>query len=488
MAFHITDIEAQGFQLFSIHTRIIATAPAIVNISTLIEVILTTTYKVHIRSFITPDGRVHEKQKQFVESKAKRINVKAGRRGGKTVGLAIKALRAFRQGKRVLYAAPTINQVDAFWFEICKALREPIEAGILRKNENEHTIELPGTKQAIKAKTAWNADSLRGDYADLLILDEFQMMAENAWNDVGQPMLLDNNGDAVFLFTPPSLLSKGVSKANDPRHASKLFKQAQADTTGLWEAIHFTSHDNPFISTEALELVTTGMSLDSYRREIMAEDDDIEQKWLVYYMFNERICKRPVSAMPPNINTFPVYSGHDFGEANPAALFIARDPANGDLHVFKEYFPGPGVSPYQHVNAWKEIVRPWKDKNKDWTVSKSVGGNVTTEEDSRRLYKEHGWNIQPPSWTRVKERVERVRAMMERNRIIIYECCPGLLSEIANCLWKLNPLDNSILDEIKDEKNFHRLSALGYIVSDFTPETAVRTKSFPRSYLVKAGA
>jgi hypothetical protein len=424
----------------------------------------TRTYNVHVRSFITDDGRVHAKQQQFVTSTRKRIIVKAGRRGGKTLGLAIKALRAFRDGKRVLYAAPTINQVEAFWFEVSKALREPIDAGILKKNESEHTIELPGTKQAIRAKTAWNADSLRGDYADLLILDEYQMMAESAWNDVGQPMLLDNNGDAVFLFTPPSLLSTGVSKANDPRHASKLFKQAQQDTTGVWEAIHFTSHDNPFISHEALELATSGMTLDSYRREIMAEDDDIEQKWLVYYMFNEKLCKRPLSALPPNFNTFQNYSGHDFGEANPAALFLARDPANGDLHIYKEYFPGPGVSPYQHVTAWQEIT-------KGRTVLKSVGGNVTTEEDSRRLYKEHGWNISPPSWTRVKERVERVRAQMERNRIIIYDNCIRLLSEIANCMWKLNPLDNSILDEIKDEKNFHLLSALGYIVSDFTPET-----------------
>lgn len=434
------------------------------------------TYNVHVRSFTAPDGKVHEKQKQFVTSPRKRIMVKAGRRGGKTTGLAIKALRAFKDGKRVLYAAPTINQVEAFWYEICRALREPIDAGVFKKNESEHSIELPGTKQAIKAKTAWNADSLRGDYADLLILDEYQMMAESAWEDVGQPMLLDNNGDAVFLFTPPSLLSTGVSKARDPRHASKLFKMAQADNTGLWDAIHFTSHDNPFISQDALGLVTSGMTLDSYRREIMAEDDDIEQKWLVYYMFNESICKRPLTSLPANFKTFPIYSGHDFGEANPAALFLARDPANGDLHVFKEYFPGPGVSPYQHVNAWKEIIEPFKEKNKDWKITKSVGGNVTTEEDSRRLYKEHGWYIQPPAWTRVKERVERVRAQMERNRIIIYDNCVRLLSEIANCMWELSPVDNSVLDRIKNENTFHLLSALGYIVSDFTPETVSNNK------------
>ena len=37
-----------------------------------------------------------------------------------------------------------------------------------------HYIELPGTKQRIRAKTAFNADTLRGDYADELLLDEFQ--------------------------------------------------------------------------------------------------------------------------------------------------------------------------------------------------------------------------------------------------------------------------------------------------------------------------
>ena len=43
---------------------------------------------------------------------------------------------------------------------------------------------------------------LRGDYADELILDEFQLMNEDIWDAVGAPMLLDNNGDASFhLYT-----------------------------------------------------------------------------------------------------------------------------------------------------------------------------------------------------------------------------------------------------------------------------------------------
>ena len=155
----------------------------------------------------------HLKQREFIDSPAKRKVVRAGRRGGKTVGMAIISIEKFLEGKRVLYAAPTQDQIDRFWTEVTKALQEPIDAGAYYKNETRHIIELRGTEQRVRAKTAFNADTLRGDYADVLILDEYQLMDETAWTEVGAPMLLDNNGDAIFIYTPPSLRSRSMSKA-----------------------------------------------------------------------------------------------------------------------------------------------------------------------------------------------------------------------------------------------------------------------------------
>lgn len=218
--------------------------------------------------------RPHAQQRAFIDSTAKRRVIRAGRRGGKTVGVAILAVKSFLQGRRVLYATPTSDQIQRFWFEVTNALAKPIESGVFKKNETEHSIVLPGTEQRIRAKTAWNADTLRGDYADLLILDEWQMMNEDAWELVGAPMLLDNNGDAVFIYTPPSLRTSGVSKARDKRHAAKLFVQAQADKTGRWAVFHFSSHDNPHLNRLALEEITQDMSGIAYRQEILAEDVD----------------------------------------------------------------------------------------------------------------------------------------------------------------------------------------------------------------------
>lgn len=216
----------------------------------------------------------HERQREFVDSTAKRKIIRAGRRSGKTVGMAILAIEKYLDGRRILYAAPTQDQIERFWFEVTNALAEPIQAGVYYKNETRHIIEVTGTENRIRAKTAWNADSLRGDYADVLILDEYQLMDETAWTEVGAPMLLDNNGDAIFIYTPPSLHSRSTSKARDPQHAAKLYKKALADETGRWEAFHFTSWENPHISRQALKDISKDMTAIAIRQEIGAEDID----------------------------------------------------------------------------------------------------------------------------------------------------------------------------------------------------------------------
>lgn len=220
------------------------------------------------------------KQEAIKKSNAKRKVIRAGRRGAKTVTISQIAIENFLKGRRELYATPTQEQVDTFWFEVKRALAEPIDAGVFIKNETLHTVEFPGSKQRIRAKTAWNADTLRGDYADDLILDEYQLMNEEAWEVVGAPMLLDNNGDAIFIYTPPSLHSRSVSKARDPRHAAKLYKKAETlmqealakGEQPRWEVFHFTSLDNPHISAAALDEIASDMSAVSYRQEILAED------------------------------------------------------------------------------------------------------------------------------------------------------------------------------------------------------------------------
>lgn len=208
-------------------------------------------YKIHL-------PKRHPKQESFASSRVKRKVICAGRRGGKTMGAADVAVEMFLDGHHILEAAPIAEQTDTFWARCKKFLAEPIKAGVIYKNETDRVLELNNGR--IKTKTAWDADSLRGDYADLLILDEYSLMSPDTWEEVGAPMLLDNNGDAIFIFTPKR-----------KNHAFNLYQKAIADDTGRWGTWHFTSHDNPYLSKEALAEITQDMTEATYRQEIMAE-------------------------------------------------------------------------------------------------------------------------------------------------------------------------------------------------------------------------
>lgn len=279
--------------------------------------------------------RPHRKQLQFLRSRAKRKVIRAGRRGGKTTGIAILAVEYFLAGKRVLYGAPTQEQVDAFWFEVKKALAEPIDAGYFRKNETKHTIERPGLKARIKAKTCWNADTLRGDTADLLILDEFQLMDESAWTIVGAPMLIDNDGDAVFIYTPPSAVSKSRSRAQDPKYAANLFKKAKADESGRWAAFHFTSMENPYLNRTALAEISEDMSAVAYRQEILAEDlDEVPGAlWTRAIIDKHRLTKAPVDMTRIVVAVDPPGGATEAGIV-AAGKAMCRCKGTPELHAF----------------------------------------------------------------------------------------------------------------------------------------------------------
>lgn len=412
----------------------------------------------------------HTRQVEFIDSGTKRIIVRAGRRGGKTVGVAIRNVKRFLAGRRQLYTTPTSEQLGKWWFEVCKALTPLIDAGVLKKNEAEHYIERPGTEQRIKGKTAWNADTMRGDYADDLTFDEYQLTDEDAWGVVGVPMLLDNDGDAMFIYTPPSLRSAGVSKARDPRHAAKMFKAAQADTTGRWQAFHFTSHDNPHISEVALAEIIKDMSKKSYRQEILAEDDEIEDAWLVWGAFNEKVCKIPNFTIP---NNWDIFTGHDFGTANPAAIFIAQVklplPSGApqymryrDFVVWREYLPGGGFSTAQNVEVFKEITKGYE------VISRAGGSHQ--EDEIRQGYSSHGWPITASKIEKVKTQIDRVIGLMELNKIFIFEDCFNLLEEIYNCLWKRDK-EGRTTNDIDNEQRYHLSACMRYKFSDFMPET-----------------
>ena len=392
----------------------------------------------------------HGKQIEFLRSSAKRKVIRAGRRGGKTYGASIYAVEKFLEGKRVLYATPTQEQVDRFWYLVCESLREPIEAGIFYKNETKHLIELAGTEQRIRAKTAWNADTLRGDFADELILDEFQLMNEDTWGVVGAPMLMDNNGNAIFIYTPPSLQSRSVTKANDPQHAAKLFKKAAADTTGRWQAFHFSTYDNPYIDKAVIDDLANDMSSIAYRMEIMAEDIDEAPGalWKRNNIEKYRVDKSPqlkriVVAIDP--------SGSDKTTSDEAGIIVAGIDGAGDGYILEDLsgIYSPNAWAHRAISAYYEwdADRIVAEKNYGGDMVATVIRNMSPEVSYKDVTASRGKYL----------RAEPIAAFYERGKVHHVGRYNKLEDEM--CLW------------LPGDKSPNRMDALVWALTDLMAQS-----------------
>jgi hypothetical protein len=241
----------------------------------------------------------HPMQQTIKDHHAKRVVINAGRRSGKTTLAAIVAVEKAREGRRVLLSSTTQEQADSFWDKCKDWLAADISRGRITKNETRRILGFPGGGR-IKVKTAWDADSLRGDHADFLVLDECALLAPDAWDKVGAPMLLDNDGDAWFISTP--------RRRNWFFH---LYQRAVADGE-RWAAWHFTSFDNPHLSEAGLAEIAGDLTDEAYRQEIMAEF--LEGEGSVFRNIAAACTAQPDE--PGNHQGHTLLGGLDWGQKN----------------------------------------------------------------------------------------------------------------------------------------------------------------------------
>lgn len=232
----------------------------------------------------------HAQQRAVAADPAKRKVVRAGRRWGKTTYATREAVERVMGGSRALIASTTQEQADASWDMAKRWLIPLIDGHVIDKNETLRLLTFPNGGR-LRVKTARDSDTLRGDYADFLVLDECAYLDPKAWDEVGAPMLLDNDGDALFLSTPKRVLSKraGGTEAKGARWFRELCDRGKGDGDGRWRSWQFSSHDNPHLSKAALGEIVRDMPGVSVRQEIEAEFVDIEGALFQLEWFETRI-------------------------------------------------------------------------------------------------------------------------------------------------------------------------------------------------------
>jgi len=146
--------------------------------------------------------------------------------------------------------------------------------------------------------------------------------------------------------------------------------------------------------------------------------------------------------------------------------------------VFGEYLPGPGVSVHESVESWIETTG-------GMNVIKRVGGSPQ-EDETRHAYNAHGWVITKPKIGHVQPQIDKVVALHQLNKIMVFRDVSNYLDEKRTFSRELDE-NNLPTEKIKDESRFHLMAADRYLFSDFTPETVTSNRPVSKHSSFRGG-
>lgn len=273
-------------------------------------------------------------------------------------------------------------------------------------------------------------------------IDEAIETAEADWNMLEGRLRLPGVLHQIFAATNPGA----------PSHY--LYRIFFRDKKG--EVFQASSLENPELPEDYKKRISEFEGT-YYQRYVLGRWVGMEG--LVYSAFDERACLIPRFEIPKR---WLVHTGHDFGLANPAALFYAQDPDTGNFFLFAEYLPGSGRGIYDHVQEFKRVTE-------GYNVIKRVGGSHG-EDEIRQGYTAQGWAIAEPKYSGDRKyQIQKVQGLHRLNKIFVFTDLKDYLREKLSFAYP--KFEEQFGDDPADEKRFHLMAAERYLLSDFAPET-----------------
>jgi hypothetical protein len=420
---------------------------------------------------ITPEGKyilnLHPGQSKAWESRARFIVMTAGTQGGKTCfepDWLRREINTCGTGDYLVITATfpllELKLLPEFLFVFETTFKLGTYSDSKKILQFHHAA--PGTKGSVNVidksrivfGSATHPESVESATAKAAILDECgqKQFLLGTWEAIQRRLSL-SQGRCLF----------GTTLYNSGWFINEIYEPALRNEKDF-ELIQFDSVVNPMFPREEYERAMS--TLPNWKFAMFYKGKFLRPAGLVYDSFDPAACKIPRFDIPKN---WLIYVGHDFGSANPAAIFYAQDPATGIFYAYYEYLPGQGRSTYDHVQEIKRITT-------GYNVISRIGGNQTTEDEIRQGYTVHGWHIQAPKWKHVEKQIENVYALNKLNKVKVFSDLHNYLDEKLSFSYVLDEKYQPT-DKLEDEQKYHLLAAERYILSDFTPETVAHGNS-----------
>lgn len=387
--------------------------------------------------------KLHEKQKEVLQSRARFRVLNAGRRFGKTI-LAIEEMlfcASSLDGARIVYIAPTYQAARDICWEQLKTRAHNLNADI---NESRLELAVPNrhsTKSHIFLRSWDNIETLRGQWFNFIILDEVAMYRNfwTGWNEVLRPTLTDKKGRALFISTP-----KGFNWFYELYNM-----QGQSDA---FKSFHATTYDNPHVDPKEIDEAKEQLPDDQFAQEYLADFRKVEG--LVYKEFDR---SRHIFTHMPNAEMIvEKRGGVDFGHTNPAGILTVYKTKDKKYYVTDEY--------YERGKVNSELIQEMASRKcASWYPDPAEPDRI---EEMRRA----GLSINEVS-KNVEAGIDSVRALLKQNRLFFHFNCHNLIWEAETYRYKPRRADQNEPEEPIKE-NDHLLDCLRYIVHMWDNDTS----------------
>jgi len=395
---------------------------------------------------------VNSQQAKFMDSTAERLLFSGAFGAGKTVVLCAKGLKLsldypknFGLICRKVRATLALTTLKTFMDKVC-----PQEL-IVDYNKSEGLVTLTNGSQIVFGglDDPLKLGSLELGWAGI---DEAIETAEDDWRMIEGRLRLPGVPHQIFAASNPGPPAHYLYTMFFTQHRGEVYQAGTLENPELPEDYkkRMAEYEGTY-----------------YERYVLGKWVGMEG--LVYSGFNETVCKIPRFEIP---KTWLIYSGHDFGDANTAALFFAENPGTGELFAFAEYLPASGTSIYDHVQDFKKIT---EGRN----VIKRTGGNHA-EGQIRQGYTAQGWPIAEPIYSQdVKYQRKKVQGLHRLNKVFVFNDMSNYVREKFSMAYKKD--GSTLTDQIENEARFHLMAAERYILSDFSPETVPTVTKWPKA-------
>ncbi len=254
------------------------------------------------------------KWQKFLRGSTKRFNLACWhRRARKTTCALNKLIEACCENRDCTYGyvAPTFRQAKSIAVVDPMMMKHYLPKEVCKKPFNESDLRQEFiTGCVLEMKGADDPDSIRGVGWKGVVLEEWAMMRYGRiiWEEILEPILRENGGWALFLFTP-----KGRN------FAYEYFEKAKSDKTGDWGYSLLRASESGLINAVELEKAKQSMPERLFMQEF--ECEFLEDASSVFHGVDSCVYGSLENAMPGH----KYIIGADLGRTNDYTVFIVLD-------------------------------------------------------------------------------------------------------------------------------------------------------------------